>query len=338
MPRGDRDAPEGRAGREFRAAAGDSLRAGRGCGRGGFPCLLAGLAGLLLRLGAGRPVPPGGLAGLLLRFPRLLPGLAGRVAALFLQLRRGEDLARGGQPGCPPAQQVISQVMVHAGRAATRRTVFSDGAAWTPARLLSGQPSALSTRCGRLAAHSPTAVNESHPASRAAIATAITHATVNRTPRRSRGSGSRASQSHSDAGGPGSGENTRAAVTDWTGNGATFRTETSAIPVLPGLRCSSPAGRAAIRRILPISPAGHPGSQEHAPGAPAPPGAYAGHPRTRTPLTQRDQSSHPANHSPLHLLCRDPGGGVGSVVEVGGNVDTGKCGPCNAGLAAGKRR
>ena len=59
---------------------------------------------------------------------------------------------------------------------ATRRTVFSDGATWTPARLLSGRPSALSTRCGRLAAHSPTAVNESHPASRAAIATAITHA------------------------------------------------------------------------------------------------------------------------------------------------------------------
>ena len=77
-----------------------------------------------------------------------------------------------------------------------------------------------------------TAVNESHPASRAAIATAITHATVNRTPRRSRGSGSRASQSHSDAGGPGSGENAWAAVTDWTGNGATFRTEkASAIPV-----------------------------------------------------------------------------------------------------------
>jgi|GEM_PF-5533224 hypothetical protein len=117
VPRGDRDTPEGRAGREFRAAAGDSLRAGRGCGRGGFPCLLAGLAGLLLRLGAGRPVPPGGLAGLLLRFPRLGPGLAGRIAALFLQLRRGEDLARGGQPGCPPAQQVISQVMVDAGRA-----------------------------------------------------------------------------------------------------------------------------------------------------------------------------------------------------------------------------
>jgi len=124
VSRGDLDAAEGRAGRELGAPAGDSLRAGRGRGRGGPACLPGGLAGLFLRLDAGRPVPPGSLAGLLLRFPCPFPGLAGpglrragRVAALFLQLRRGEDLARGGQFRRPPAQQVTGQVMVDAGRA-----------------------------------------------------------------------------------------------------------------------------------------------------------------------------------------------------------------------------
>ena len=43
-------------------------------------------------------------------------------------------------------------------------------------------------------------------------------------------------------------------MTDWTGNGATFGTETSAIPVLPGPRCSPPARHAGIRQILPIFP------------------------------------------------------------------------------------
>jgi hypothetical protein len=47
-------------------------------------------------------------------------------------------------------------------------------------------------------------------------------------------------------------------VTDWTGNGATLRTETLAIPVLPGLRCSPPARHAAIRQILLFHPAGIP--------------------------------------------------------------------------------
>ena len=85
---------------------------------------------------------------------------------------------------------------------ASRRIVFSDGATYTPARLCSGQPSAFSTRCGRPAAHSPVAVNESHPASRAAIATAITHGRVNRTPRRSRGSGSCPSHCHNEPAAP----------------------------------------------------------------------------------------------------------------------------------------
>ena len=44
----------------------------------------------------------------------------------------------------------------------------------------------------RLAAHSPAAVNESHPASLAATEIAITHGRVNRTPRGSRGSGRQA--------------------------------------------------------------------------------------------------------------------------------------------------
>ena len=58
-------------------------------------------------------------------------------------------------------------------------------------------------------------------------------------------------------------------MTDWTGNGATFGTETSAIPVLPGPRCSPPARHAGIRQTLPIVPAAHPGPREHASGAPA---------------------------------------------------------------------
>ena len=174
VPRGDRDAPEGRAGREFRAAAGDSLRAGRGCGRGGFPCLprasLAFFSALARaarsRLAALRalfcafspwPWPCGPRRGAV---PAAAPGRGSRTR----RPARLSTRTAGHQPGHGPR------------RPGTRRTVFSDGATSTPARLLSGQPSALSTRCGRLAAHSPTAVNESHPASRAAIATAITHA------------------------------------------------------------------------------------------------------------------------------------------------------------------
>ena len=69
-------------------------------------------------------------------------------------------------------------------------------------------------------------------------------------------------------------------MTDWTGNGATLRTETLAIPVLPGLRCSSPARHAAIRQILLFHPAGipdpassHPARQPRAgSGYPAPAG------------------------------------------------------------------
>src|ERR1019366_7278275 len=78
-----------------------------------------------LAAAAAAGVPPGGLACFLLRFPCLFPGLAGlglrrtgRVAALLLQLRRGEDLARGGQLRRPPAQQVPGRVVVEPGRAA----------------------------------------------------------------------------------------------------------------------------------------------------------------------------------------------------------------------------
>ena len=116
---GDRDTAGGRPGREFRAAAGDGCRAGRSGGRGGLPLLPGGLAGFVLRLGAGRPVPPGRLAGLLFRFPCPRPGpaglsfgFAGLIAALFLQLRRGQDLARGGQLTGPLAQHIIGQVVI----------------------------------------------------------------------------------------------------------------------------------------------------------------------------------------------------------------------------------
>ena len=165
------------------------------------------LACLLFRSAAGCPLPPGGLA---CPVPRLAgPGFgpAGRVTALFLQLRRGQDLARGGQLGRVPAQQVIGQVMI-------------DQAGDPPDRLLrrgDADPGPLVPRAaqrlehplrGRLAAHSPAAVNESHPASLAAIEIAITHGRVNRTPRGSRGSGSRPSHRHSEAGAAGSGEST----------------------------------------------------------------------------------------------------------------------------------
>jgi len=52
------------------------------------------------------PLPLGGLA---------CPGLrlAGLAAAPFLQPRRGQDLAPGGQLGRPPAQQVIGQVIIY---------------------------------------------------------------------------------------------------------------------------------------------------------------------------------------------------------------------------------
>jgi hypothetical protein len=62
-------------------------------------------------------------------------------------------------------------------------------------------------------------------------------------------------------------------VTDWTGNGATLPTETLAIPVLPGLRCSPPARHAATRQILLFHPAGipDPASSHPARQAPAPP-------------------------------------------------------------------
>jgi hypothetical protein len=130
--------------------------------------------------------------------------------------------------------------------------------------------------------------HESHPASRAAIAIAIAHARVNRTPRGSRGSGSRASHCHSEPGTPGPGESTGAAVTDWTSKGATFRTETLAIPVLPRLRCSSPARHAAIRQILLIYPAVHPGPRERKPGAPATPG--------RTRVGNRKHTTFPSRN------------------------------------------
>ena len=105
VPGRDRDAAEGRAGRELGAPAGDRCR-------GGLAFPLGGLAGLLLRPAARRPRLLGRLAGLVPCFAGLGFGLAGRVAALFLQLRRGQDPARGGQLGRVPAQQVIGQVMV----------------------------------------------------------------------------------------------------------------------------------------------------------------------------------------------------------------------------------
>ena len=179
-----------------------------------FPLLLGGLAGFVLRLGAGHPARPGRLAGLLFRFPCPRPGpaglsfgFAGLIAALFLQLRRGQDLARGGQLTGPLAQHVIGQVVIDQARDPPDRLLRRGDV--HPGPLPRGQPSFCSTRCGRLAAHSPIAVNESRPASRAAIAIAITHGTLNRTPRGSRRSGSRASRTHSDAGTAGPGESPR---------------------------------------------------------------------------------------------------------------------------------
>ena len=60
-------------------------------------------------------------------------------------------------------------------------------------------------------------------------------------------------------------------MTDWTGNGATFGTETSAIPVLPGPRCSPLARHAGIRQILAIAPAATPDPASTHPALPHPP-------------------------------------------------------------------
>ena len=108
-------------------------------------------------------------------------------------------------------------------------------------------------------------------------------------------------------------------MTDWTGNGATLRTETLAIPVLPGLRCSPPARHAAIRQILLFHPAGIPDPASSQPARQAPGSQTAATPpppRTgkhpRKPVTQRGRPGSPTDHPPSHLLCRDPGPSGGS--------------------------
>ena len=105
-------------------------------------------------------------------------------------------------------------------------------------------------------------------------------------------------------------------MTDWTGNGATLRTETLAIPVLPGLRCSPPARHAAIRQILLFHPAGIPDPASSQPARQAPGSQTAATPpppRTgkhpRKPVTQRGRPGSPTDHPPSHLLCRDPASG-----------------------------
>ena len=88
-------------------------------------------------------------------------------------------------------------------------------------------------------------------------------------------------------------------MTDWTGNGATLRTETLAIPVLPGLRCSPPARHAAIRQILLFHPADIPDpASSHRRAKPSAARQRLPRPRrgpesTRKPVTQRGRPQSP---------------------------------------------
>ena len=199
VPGRDRDAAEGRAGRELGAPAGDRCR---GC----LGSRLAALRACFCDL------PRAARA-----FRAALRALSRALRALALALRPCRGAVPAAAPGtgprprrpAPPRARTAGHRPGHdrSGQA-TRRIVFSDGATRIPARLCRGQPSALSTRCGRLAARSPAAVNESHPASLAAIEIAITHGRVNRTSRGSRGSCRRPSHCHSEAGAAGSGEST----------------------------------------------------------------------------------------------------------------------------------
>src|ERR1035441_553680 len=113
---------------------------------------------------------------------------AGLVPALFLQLRRREDLTGGGQLTRPTAQQVIGQVMVNQTRDPPYRLL----------RRADVEPRALVPRAAQRLQHPlraarrplPDRGERITPGQRAAIAVAITHARLNRTPRRFRGSGS----------------------------------------------------------------------------------------------------------------------------------------------------
>src|ERR1019366_8140658 len=81
------------------------------------------------------------------------------------------------------------------------------------------------------------------------------------------------------------------------------------VPVLPGLRFSSPARHAVSGQIPLLSPATGIPDPANIPGTPAPPPdtGNPGHQKAPgTPITQRDRSRDPVSHPPSHLLCRDP--------------------------------
>src|SRR5271165_2856243 len=242
---GDRDAAEGGAGREFRASAGDGLRRGGDRGRGGFPLPPGGLAGLLVRQLAGSPLPPGGLAGPGLR-------LAGLVPAAFLQPGRGQDPARGGQLARPAAQQVIGQVVIAQARDPPDRLLrrgdvdprpLVPRASQRPEYPLRAARRPFPGRGERVAPGQPRGHRDRDHARQAEP-----HAP--RVPRVRQlaqpvPQGARTGREH------------------WSGSDrldgqrSHLPDEISAIPVLPGLRCSSPARHAGIRQILLIS-RGHP--------------------------------------------------------------------------------
>jgi hypothetical protein len=353
MCRGDRDAPVRGAGREFRAPAGDGLRAGPDRGRGRLPCLPGGLTGLFPRPGAGRPRPPGCLAG-----PGPRP--AGLVPALLLQLRRGQDLTPGRQLSCPPAQQVIGQVMVNQAADPPYRFLRRAGVEPRPLVLRAAQRlqyplraarRPLPDRGERVTPGQPRGHRRRDHARQAEpYPPPVPRIRQLPQPPPQRGDhrgdrriihpgglpGSRPDRSGQQAGhrhgAHRHGAHRRGRHRRITGRHAGTRGkhlrssgrldgqrshlpdgDLQPIPVLPGLRCSSPARHAVSGQIPLISPATGIPDPANIPGTPAPPARYRqsrppGHQKAPgTPITQRNRSRDPVSHPPSHLLCRDPG-------------------------------
>ena len=105
-------------------------------------------------------------------------------------------LASGPQPPCASSQDPTAASRAAASTASrTRRIVASSGGSNRPASGSRRTPRAASTCGGASATHSPIAVNDLAPASTAATAASNNDDRLWRTPRRSRGSGTRARHS-----------------------------------------------------------------------------------------------------------------------------------------------